>query len=568
MVNRYDQASPYEYVSQYVPVPFQELVTLGKYYADERKAAEKELNDYAKSIGEFQSLLTKDVDSYYNIALNSNIRRMMDEAIANPNVMKSAAWRSGMASALNSVDYSSLSKLKKSAEQADLYDKLYKSLAAQGKMPPGWEKDWYSTYDTLEEKKIFDKTPLAYQSVDDLAWEYVKDLPDTFLGSRNGYNWFGVNEETALKQIGDNSHELLTHPVIQRHIQMLMSTGMDEQTAVNDVMNRAKLTALRKVHETPELDQYSFLNAKARVTAATNAAKTQGTNIDRIQQIQSGAMKRNLDYMQYIANDLFGKQITQLNEEEVQQVAGIMKTSSKDPILRKQLAVQLDWGEYLNYQDPSGSIRTSITDKDGKAKKGENNLEEYMFRPTDVIFTTDGQELANIPISYINGRQVPGDNRTVNISNILQLITDSAFKGNGTANMYNTDSDSQGEYNYMIANGKLIVPEEVLEKAIEAAYPEEADDILDMFVDGVKDPQTGRRVHQIATKYKGKDSYLYGHDDLYEISIGRAFGNDAATNARFNEDRMNDVMGASTVAKNQYNVVGSSWQEAGLTEFD
>lgn len=401
-----------------------------------------------------------------------------------------------------------------------------------------------------------------------MAWEYVKDLPDTFLGSRNGYNWFGVNEETALKQIGDNSHELFAHPVIQRHIQMLMSTGMDEQTAINNVMNRAKLTALRKVHETPELDQYSFLNAKARITAAENAAKTQGANIDRIQQIQSGAMKRNLDYMQYVANDLFGKQITQLNEEEAQQVANVMKTSSKDPVLRKQLAVQLDWGEYLNYQDPSGSIRTSITDKDGKAKKGENNLEEYMFRPTDVIFTTDGQELANIPISYINGRQVLGDDRTVNISNILQLITDSAFKGNGTANMYNTDSDSQGEYNYMIANGKLIVPEEVLEKAIEAAYPEEADDILDMFVDGIKDPHTGRRVHQIATKYKGKDSYLYGHDDLYEINIGRAFGNDAATNARFNEDRMNDVMGASTVAKNQYNVVGSSWQEAGLTEFD
>ena len=568
MVNRYDQSSPYEYVSQYVPVPFQELVTLGKYYADERKAAEKELNDYAKSIGEFQSLLTKDVDSYHRIALNDNIRRIMDEAVANPSVMKSAAWRSGMAGALNSIDYVSLSKLKKSAEQADLYDKLYKSLAAQGKMPPGWEKDWYSTYDTLSENKIFDKTPLAYQSVDDLAWEYVKDLPDTFLGSRNGYNWFGVNEETALKQIGDNSHELLAHPVIQRHVQMLMSTGMDEQTAINNVMNRAKLTALRKVHETPELDQYSFLNAKARITAAANSTKTQGTNIDRIQQIQSGAMKRNLDYMQYVANDLFGKQITQLNEDEVQQVANVMKTSSKDPVLRKQLAVQLDWGEYLNYQDPSGSIRTSITDKDGKAKKGENNLEEYMFRPTDVIFTTDGQELANIPIYYINGRQVSGDNRTVNIRNILQLITDSAFKGNGTANMYNTDSDSQGEYNYMIANGKLIVPEEVLEKAIEAAYPEEADDILDMFVDGVKDPQTGRRVHQIATKHKGKDSYLYGHDDLYEINIGRAFGNDAATNARFNEDRMNDVMGASTVAKNQYNVVGSSWQEAGLTEFD
>jgi hypothetical protein len=37
MSNRYDEAAPVRYVSQYVPIPFQELVTLGKYYADERK---------------------------------------------------------------------------------------------------------------------------------------------------------------------------------------------------------------------------------------------------------------------------------------------------------------------------------------------------------------------------------------------------------------------------------------------------------------------------------------------------------------------------------------------------
>ena len=567
--NMYDEAAPVQYVSQYVPIPFQELFAMAKYYGDEIKAARKELGDYAKSVGEFQSLLTKDVDSYHRIALNDNIQRVINEAVVNPNVMKSAAWRSSMAGALNSVNYADLSKLKKSAEQADLYDKSYKSLAAQGKMPPGWEKDWYSTYDTLTENKIFDKTPLAYQSVDDLAWEYVKDLPDTFLGNRNGYNWFGVDKDTALKQIGDNSHELFAHPVIQRHIQMLMSTGMDEQTAVNNIMNRAKLTALRKVHETPELDQYSFLNTKARLAAESGSGKNgNGVNTDRIQQIQAGALKRNMDYMQHLSNSLFGKSINELTEEETAQIGVAMKNSAKDPMLKKQLAVQLDWGEYLNYQDPSGSIRTSITDKDGNAKKGEDNLEEYMFRNTDVVFTTDGQELGDIPISYINGRQ--DENRTIDIKNILQFITDSAFKGNGTANLHNDSRNNSynGNYNYMIANGKLIVPEEVLEAAVEAAYPEEADDILDMFIDGVKDPRTGRRVHQIATKHKGKDSYLYGHDDLYEINIGRAFGNDAATNARFNEDRMNNVMGASTVAKNQQNVIGSSWQEAGITEFD
>ena len=54
--NRYDQAVSYDYISQYVPnpIPFQELVTLGKYYADERKALEK-LMSIAK---EYDVLLT------------------------------------------------------------------------------------------------------------------------------------------------------------------------------------------------------------------------------------------------------------------------------------------------------------------------------------------------------------------------------------------------------------------------------------------------------------------------------------------------------------------------------
>ena len=50
MANRYDVAAPIEYVSQYVPIPFQELFTLAKYNADETKAAQKELNDYVLTL--------------------------------------------------------------------------------------------------------------------------------------------------------------------------------------------------------------------------------------------------------------------------------------------------------------------------------------------------------------------------------------------------------------------------------------------------------------------------------------------------------------------------------------
>ena len=244
--------------------------------------------------------------------------------------------------------------------------------------------------------------------------------------------------------------------------------------------------------------------------------------------------------------------------------------SAKDPNVRKQLSVQLDWGEYLNYQDPSGSIRTNLTDNEGNVIKGEDNLEEYLFRNTDVVFTQDGLELAEVPISFLKGRQVKDGDRTINIGNILQLITDSAFKGDGTANMYNNNGTNpyNANENYMIANGKLIVPEEIIEQAIKAAYPEEAGAIMTMFKKGIKDPATGRRSHKILNEYRNNDAHLYGYDDLYEINIGRAFGNDAATNARFNEDRMKEVMGTATVAKNQQSVIGSSWSEAGNATFE
>lgn len=271
-VNRYDKAAPIEYVSQYVPIPFQELVTLGQYYAGERKAAEQQLHNYIKDANEFQSLIEKDVDNYYKIAINDHIQSKIDEAIQDPSVMKSAAWRAGLNNAFNSVNYAELSKLKKSAEQADEYDKLYKALAAEGLMPPGWEQDYYSSYDTLQEG-IFDKTPLPYGSVEDVAWDFVKDMKDTYLGPHGGYNWFGVNEAMVLNQVDARKSELLANPKVQRHLQILQNAGMDEQSALREIMDRAQTAALRRVTLKPEEDPYAKMAQQYKYSLSLAQAK-------------------------------------------------------------------------------------------------------------------------------------------------------------------------------------------------------------------------------------------------------------------------------------------------------
>ena len=272
-VNRYDEAAPVQYVSQYVPIPFQELFAMTKYYGDEIKAARKELNEYAKSVGEFQSLLTKDVDNYHRIALNDNIQRVMNEAVANPNVMKSAAWRSSMAGALNSVDYASLSKLKKSAEQADLYDKLYKSLAAQGKMPPGWEPNYFDTYSTVDTGKVFNETPLPYTTINDMVHPYVNDLKPEYINTRGGYDYYGVSASRAEAQVDQRRSELLARQDVQRIIKMYQNAGLSKQDAENAFFDHAKTAAKEKAWENRTPNQYALLQARQNFELAKEAIK-------------------------------------------------------------------------------------------------------------------------------------------------------------------------------------------------------------------------------------------------------------------------------------------------------
>lgn len=278
MVNRYDKASPYEYVSQYVPVPFQELVTLGKYYADERKAAERELSNYIKKAGEFNSLITKDNESYQNIAFNEQLKNRINEAMVNPSVMRSAAWRSGLLGDLNSIDYASLSKLKASAESAKLYYAAVRKLVLEGKMPPGWEPDYFNTYSTVDSGQVFNATPLPYTTVSDMVHPLVDNLKPEYIDTRGGYDYFGVSEDRAEAQVNNdkNRSELLARQDVQRMIKMYQSMGMSKEAATDLFFDQAKTAAREKAYENRTPNQYALLDAQYKYQIAKEAAKAKG----------------------------------------------------------------------------------------------------------------------------------------------------------------------------------------------------------------------------------------------------------------------------------------------------
>lgn len=253
-------------IERYVPIPFEQLMVVGKELNEQRRQAEEDLHNYIRSASEFTSLLEKDVDSYYKTAMNDNIQRVIDEATQNPELMKSGAWRSSLASAINSVNYGQLAKYKASAEQAKLYSAAAKQLAMEGKLPPGWEPDYFKNYST-DVSGVFDATPLPYESMVDRIKPYVDNLKDSFLGTDGQYDYYGVDEPTLAKQIEIFKSDILSNPSNQRDIQRYVNNGMSLQKAADLILKQANTAALEYKHHTRSANPFAQINAKAAATA-------------------------------------------------------------------------------------------------------------------------------------------------------------------------------------------------------------------------------------------------------------------------------------------------------------
>lgn len=257
-------------MERYVPIPFEQLMVVGKELNAQRRQAEEDLHNYIKSASEFTSLLEKDVDSYYKTAMNDNIQRVINEATQNPEVMKSSAWRAGLANAINSVNYGQLAKYKASAEQAKVYNAAVKKLAAEGKMYPGWEPNYFATYST-DDSGVFNATPLAWQSLNDDIHPYVDNLEESFIRPDGYYNIMGVSRERTIEQVEKNFSEIMNHPRMQRRLEKRISDykkiGKTANEAYNDLVGEIYTAAQEKAWEKPEINKLKLLQLQEQYRA-------------------------------------------------------------------------------------------------------------------------------------------------------------------------------------------------------------------------------------------------------------------------------------------------------------
>lgn len=289
-VNRYDQAIPYEYVSQYVanPIPFQELLTLGMYYGEQMNNAKKQLQDHLKTYGEFASPSDIDTERYYNEAIGK-VESIVNEAAANPQLMKSAEWRSRMYNQINSVDYGLLHRFRKSAENMYLREQAVADLKAKGLYQEWFDDAKYRNlrnWDTENMGVMTNLSPDKFVTMRELGSEYTENLKPTFYKGKapnSGqtlpfHNWMAISETDLRRQFEDHAQDLLSTDAGAKHYmrfkQMMQSQNPNysEEQIMESFIDALTIEQSDKLIETPVLDsaalQTSLLSMKNNNTSA------------------------------------------------------------------------------------------------------------------------------------------------------------------------------------------------------------------------------------------------------------------------------------------------------------
>ena len=148
MVNRYDNPAQAEFINTYVPIPFEQLYTLGK---QAKENVDQALKDYSTALdkwAEFQSPSAADTKAYYDETYGRALP-VAEELSKNLDMIKTAEGRSKIYSAINNVDRAKLSMLRQSAEGLRERQKVNQRLMLEGKYNPLWHDVDFTGYNTL-----------------------------------------------------------------------------------------------------------------------------------------------------------------------------------------------------------------------------------------------------------------------------------------------------------------------------------------------------------------------------------------------------------------------------------
>lgn len=183
-MNQYADIALPQYISQYVPTNVQFLYNIAKDQVDQQNKVRKEVQDQLKEWAKFHSLSDIDNQNYYDLTLNP-MQELIKQGSANPDLMKSAAFRNQLLNQINNVDYAKISQLETNAKNFDTRAKVIADLKSKGQYAdwmddPTMTAEGMTKWDTLKSGIMSDLSPVLFKDLRTIGDPYVEGLKPRF----------------------------------------------------------------------------------------------------------------------------------------------------------------------------------------------------------------------------------------------------------------------------------------------------------------------------------------------------------------------------------------------------
>lgn len=312
--NRFDKPIESEYISQYTPIPFEQLYAIGKANNERVDKAYQDLGNQFTKWSEFRSPSAVDTKRWYDLTVGAG-QDIVNKLAANPDLIKTAEGRSLIQSFINTRPYNELSQLQQSREGLLQRQKVNQQLMLSGKYNPLWHEVDFTNYNTLDRGVFNDVAPLAYKSEVDLVKPYVDNLKPGFIRQEGAYDWRGVSSERTDKEIANNISAIYNTPEAQKHIQVLIQQGYTPEQANALFANRIYRAGREFAYEDRELNPLSKIYEEDRLKRARTGQQTAQKPFRLTESIAAtGGDAFKLGTQAYIANK-YRDQINSLTDQ-------------------------------------------------------------------------------------------------------------------------------------------------------------------------------------------------------------------------------------------------------------
>ena len=312
--NRFDKPIESEYISQYTPIPFEQLYAIGKANNERVDKAYQDLGNQFTKWSEFRSPSAVDTKRWYDLTVGAG-QDIVNKLAANPDLIKTAEGRSLIQSFINTRPYNELSQLQQSREGLLQRQKVNQQLMLSGKYNPMWHDIDFTNYNTLDSGVFNDVAPLAYKSEVDLVKPYVDNLKPGFIRQEGAYDWRGVSSERTDQEIANNISAIYNTPEAQKHIQVLIQQGYTPEQANALFANRIYRAGRKFAYEDRELNPLSKIYEEDRLKRARTGQQTAQKPFRLTESIATtGGDAFKLGTQAYIANK-YRDQINSLTDQ-------------------------------------------------------------------------------------------------------------------------------------------------------------------------------------------------------------------------------------------------------------